>query len=696
MKLAICIKIVLLVLFSINCGYLKSQDKETDSLSILLKQHIKKDSTRVNLLIELANSVRLTDNEKALNFATEAEEISNRINYERGKARSLRLIGIYYAKKANYPMALEFYQRALMISEKLGDKKLISDCLNSIGIIYSDQGKEEKALEYYKKALVYFKELNDLESISYALNNIGVIFYDQKKYYKALDYFKESLEIDRQMNNTGGVAIGLNNIGEVYRDLGGYNQALDYFQQALKLSKEINDVYGISYLYKDFGSVYLRTKNYSKALDYSLRSLKIAEEIEYNEIKKDVYLQLAKIYEHLNNYKKAYKTYVLYKELSDSLYNEENIKKIVGLEYKYKNEKEKQAIKLEQQKKDAIQQEAIKRQKMLRNSLIAGFIFMIILSLVIIRSYLQKSKTNKLLSAKNKSIEKKSKQVHEQNEEIQQLYEELTSTNEVLYVQNEELEKHRNNLEELVKERTSELEKAKEKAEESDRLKSAFLANMSHEIRTPMNAILGFADLLTDDETLPETKEEISQHLNHSASTLLKLIDDIFDIAKIESGQLAINKTTFTVNEAFDKLVPMYPEQDDSDVQLRFIKSEHQEKLHTDPFRLQQVLINLIDNALKFTEKGYVEVGCKTDRENDKKRVVFYVKDTGIGMTDKQMRIIFNRFSKIEENKTKIYRGAGLGLTISKNITELLGGRLWVKSEEGKGSTFSFSIPVDE
>ncbi len=696
MNRAVCIKIVLLVLFSITCGLLKSQVKEADSLANLLEKHKDKDSIRVKLLIEQSHAVRFTDNEKAFELAKKAGEIADKINFQRGKAQSLRLIGIYYAKKANYHRALEYYRRALRIGEQLGDKRIKSDCLNSIGIIYSDQGNDSAALDYYEKALVLFKDLNDLESISYALNNIGVIYFDRQKYYKALDYFKESTEIDRQMGNRGGVAIGLNNIGEVYRDLGGYDQALDYFKQSLKISKEINDVYGISYLYKDFGSVYLRIKDYTKALDYSLKSLRIARQIDYNEIKKDVYLQLAKIYEHLNNYKKAYETYVLYKELSDSLFNEEKIKKILGIEYQYKLEKERQAIELEQQKKEAIRAETNKRQKIIRNALIAGVIFLIILSIVIIRSYLQKSKTNKLLSAKNESIEKKSKQVHEQNEEIQQLYEELTSTNEVLYVQNEELEKHRNNLEDLVKERTSELEKAKEKAEESDRLKSAFLANMSHEIRTPLNAILGFADLLSDEEIPAETKNEISGHLNHSADTLLKLIDDIFDIAKIESGQLAINKSSITAAEIFDKLIPMYGEKTKENVQLKFSKTHDNITIHTDALRLQQVLINLIDNALKFTEKGLVEVGYYPEKENDKNHIVFYVEDTGIGMNDRQLKIIFNRFSKIEENKAKIYRGAGLGLTISKNLVELLGGKIWVESRYGRGSKFSLSIPLDK
>ena len=185
--------------------------------------------------------------------------------------------------------------------------------------------------------------------------------------------------------------------------------------------------------------------------------------------------------------------------------------------------------------------------------------------------------------------------------------------------------------------------------------------------------------------------------MNHSNETLLKLIDDIFDIAKIESGQLSIKKERVAVSDLFGKLIPVYEDKKvkigKSDISITISQSDKELVLYTDPFRLQQILINLIDNALKFTESGFVEVSCDNDKL-DGRKVVFHVKDSGIGMDQKQIDYIFDRFIKLEENTTKIYRGAGLGLAISKNIVELLGGELWVESEVGKGSTFYFSIPV--
>jgi signal transduction histidine kinase/Tfp pilus assembly protein PilF len=684
------LKILSVLLYIFHFGFLHSQNRKADSLLNLLEQHSENDTTKVKLLTDLGFSLYLSNTDTIKLIADEAYKLAEKLNYIRGLARSQRLMGIYYDMKSNYPMALDYYQKALLASEEINDKKGISDCLNSMGVIYSDQGNEKQALEYYKKALAIFYELDDQMGISFSLNNIGIIYYDQKEPEKALEYFVKSLEIDKKMGSSGGVAIGLNNLGEVYRDLGKYDTALDYLQQSLKIAVELRDIYGQSYLYKDFASVYYLQKNYIKALEYAKMSMELATYNDYYDIQVDVYLQMSKIFEGLENYKEAYRNHLAYKKISDSIYSQKDLAKTIGLEYHYKYEKEKQEAKL-------LQEEELKRQKLIRNSLIVGFLLMIGLLGLIVRGFMLKTRHNKILSFKNQNIEKKRLKLQEQNEEIQQLYEELTAANEVLFVQNEELEKHRNNLESLVKERTIELERAKDKAEESDRLKSAFLTNMSHEIRTPLNAIIGFADLLADPDIDQPTKDEMYYHMNHSTETLLKLIDDIFDIAKIESGQLTIKKEKVAINELMSKLIPVYEDKKEKlgkhNVRISFCELEPSFTLYTDPIRLQQILINLIDNALKFTESGSVNVNCTIDAKHGE-MAVFSVKDSGIGMDQKQVNYIFERFIKLEEDTTKIYRGAGLGLAICKNIVKLLGGELWVESKLGKGSTFYFSIPL--
>ena len=276
---------------------------------------------------------------------------------------------------------------------------------------------------------------------------------------------------------------------------------------------------------------------------------------------------------------------------------------------------------------------------------------------------------------------------------------EILQKNEEILAQKNELEIHRNNLEKLVKKRTSELEKAKLKAEESDHLKSAFLANMSHEIRTPMNAIIGFSNLLDDPSMQDIDKKELISLINYNSNLLLHLIDDIIDISKIESGQLAINKKNCNLDKIFNDVIDVFNENkkviSKDNIELIFVPNSDNKNLliNTDPIRLQQIISNLVDNALKFTETGYVKLGYLLESNFYKPFVKIFVEDTGIGLSKEQQKIIFSRFTKAENNINKLYRGAGLGLTICKNIISMLGGDIWVESEINHGATFYLSIP---
>jgi PAS domain S-box-containing protein len=248
------------------------------------------------------------------------------------------------------------------------------------------------------------------------------------------------------------------------------------------------------------------------------------------------------------------------------------------------------------------------------------------------------------------------------------------------------------------KEHESELIKAKEKAEESDRLKSAFLANMSHEIRTPMNGIMGFTQLLKNEMFSQKEQKDYLDIINLKSKQLLQIINNIIDISKIEANQINIKHQSFSVNQMLKELFEEYQ------IELKEWKKDHiqlnipDENLYkdvlikSDKSRLRQILSNLISNAIKYTEDGYIEIGYTQEEKN----VVFYVKDTGIGISQEKQEIIFQRFRQAEDYSTRKYGGTGLGLSISKALVKLLGGKIWLKSEEHKGSCFSFNIPLEE
>lgn len=237
----------------------------------------------------------------------------------------------------------------------------------------------------------------------------------------------------------------------------------------------------------------------------------------------------------------------------------------------------------------------------------------------------------------------------------------------------------------------NELVLSKEKAEESDRLKSAFLANMSHEIRTPLNGILGFTELLVDPNFDTEQKNEMAKIILDNGDLLLTIVNDVLDISKIEAGQIVLQPTIFNVERLIFEIKNSFIiKAQKLGLELRIATNVGalNIELNTDAIRLKQILTNLISNALKYTEKGFVEIGC-THKETE---VVFYVKDTGIGISEENKEKIFERFNR-EEAFTKKVGGNGLGLAIAKSFVEMLGGKIWVESEQGKGSCFSFTLP---
>ncbi len=244
---------------------------------------------------------------------------------------------------------------------------------------------------------------------------------------------------------------------------------------------------------------------------------------------------------------------------------------------------------------------------------------------------------------------------------------------------------------------TKALRKAKQKAEESDRLKSAFLANLSHEIRTPMNAILGCADLLNDKELPPAIIDEYLDIIRMSGNHLLQIIDDIIDISELELNQMKLHLVKCNIKDMVLELIQhfkMHPKLKDNQ-NLEFNVALSVEKcnviIYNDCLRIKQVLKNLISNAIKFTDKGEIEVGCVLTKTNE---IQFYVRDTGIGINPDMQAIIFNRFRQSDDSHSRKYSGIGLGLSLSKGLIDLLGGKIWVDSEPGKGSTFFFTIPV--
>jgi PAS domain S-box-containing protein len=268
---------------------------------------------------------------------------------------------------------------------------------------------------------------------------------------------------------------------------------------------------------------------------------------------------------------------------------------------------------------------------------------------------------------------------------IQEKSEEIAAQNEEMAAQNEEL-----------LQTNQELIDAKLKAEESDRLKSAFLANMSHEIRTPMNGILGFADLLKAPELSGEEQQAYIKIIEKSGARMLNIINDIIDISKIEAGLMKLDSKESNINEQIEYIYTFFkPEAEAKKLKISFNNAlpAKEAVVTTDREKLYAILTNLVKNAIKYTHNGSIEFGYNLKTNNETNELEFYVKDTGIGIPKERHEAIFERFIQADISDKMAYQGAGLGLAISKAYVEMLGGKIRVESEEGKGSCFYFTLP---
>jgi signal transduction histidine kinase len=315
--------------------------------------------------------------------------------------------------------------------------------------------------------------------------------------------------------------------------------------------------------------------------------------------------------------------------------------------------------------------------------LILGIAFITILILFVFMWFIlvQKLKNNKLLESKNREISLKNDFISEQKEE--------------LLAQAEQLILHQQDLEKLVEERTKELIIAKEKAEESSKLKTEFFNNLSHELRTPLNAIIGFANILTSYDITQDEKEMYSEIIQESSDKLLQLLNDVIEISELNTKQCRLFKSNVNLQKICVNLINKHSAKAfEKKLELRIGKTVMNEEvfINTDKYRLKNILTRLTENAIKFTEKGFVEIGYNLKNNN----IEFYVKDTGIGIDNDKKEKIFKSFSQENIQISQDFGGLGIGLAIAKENVKLLGGNIYFESEKNSGTTFFINLPAND
>ena len=630
----------------------------------------------------------IEDFKNAVNIYDESLILFNQLdnnNYTADIYYKLGRINQYFNK---YEESLIYYQKSIEIYEIIGNKQRIAINYHDIGTLYNDIEKYTLAYEYYNKALNVYNETGNKERQAAILQNIGVLYNNWENYEQSLLYYNKSLKIYEELNDKLNIAISYSNIGLLYENEKNYYRALEYYQRALILFEEADYKPALVYIFYNLGSIYDNLNESKKSEEYFIKCLKLASKIGMLDYVSYNYEALSEIYEKRNDYKEALNYYKDYIEVKDSIFNETKLQQIHELEAKFQNTQKQKQIELLKLDQKLHKAELKKKEAQNLILIFSSFLTIVIAFILMMYNRSQKRSSKRLENEIQRHVitEKKLNELKQDLElKVKERTIELETTNQRLL---EEAKEHKKTLQNL--------EIAKNKAEEADQVKSKFLANISHEIRTPMNAISGFSQMLAKEGLALDKRISYINVIKESCSNLTNLIEDIIDYAQIETEEIEIVKTDFNPHPILEFLYDHYTNQivrrEKNEIILSY-QNENVEpdiSIHADSARFKQIMAILIDNAIKFTEKGVVEFGFVYP---DNEHIEFYVKDTGIGINKEFKEIVFERFSQIDDSTTKEYSGAGIGLSVAKHLVEKHDGSIWFESTPGKGTTFYVKLP---
>ncbi|PRX57901.1 tetratricopeptide repeat protein [Flagellimonas meridianipacifica] len=705
----LCFVLVLL------CFGAHAQEAKRDSLVKLLARDLT-DTTRVNALIEMAKiEVDAKNKSSADSLFQSALTIARQMNRIDDKAKAFESVGHYQLKTRAYDSAVIYYKKALEIDkeqnnilalarnhdnagtayfykgdynqtlyhflerlsycEQLGDSTCVSAASNNSGLVLINLGRYEDAISYtlrslkidedlgykqgilssqmslgninyylknYDKAIEYYLDIvatcetmeNQELRISHAYNNIASIHFQQKEFKKAAEFYKKSLVLEEEFGNEGGIALKYNNLGSVHKELNEYSTAESYYRKALSMREELGDLYGMSSTENNLGQLYLAKGVPAIALGFYQSALGHAEQAGSLEASKIAYEGIAKSYKNQGRYRLSLESYEHFLRLNDSLLNAEKTKKITELEARYDSEKKESEIALlkkneELQQAQLVQQEAsLRANKLLRNILFVGVAVLLIVVFLIVYGYKQR------LAAK-----------------------ELVEKNQ----------------------------------RETEAIRSRFFAGISHEFRTPLTLIS--APVVQLQKKYQNEKETYGMLglIHRNADRLLKLINQILDLSKLEEGKLRLHVAKDSIISWLRVISASFTSLADSK-NITFTQSFPETDIISffDKEKIEQILSNLLSNALKFTPNGG-KVALLVEQNGQDLNIE--VRNTGPQISEEDKTKIFERFyqSDIHDNS----QGTGIGLALVKELTELHHGSVAVQSNK-KYTTFSLLLPLND
>lgn len=576
---------------------------------------------------------------KAIEYFYDSRNIGLDFDNKRHVVNCLKMMGIIYRMQGNFPKAVEDLQNALLVAELIDEKLFIADVCNELGIVYLKQSNREMASASFERARRIYEDAGEKGKLGSLYNNLGLISEEENKPEEALALFKQALEISQHTGNKFERQEFLNNIGNIYKKQGKYQAALEQFKNSVEISNEVGSKNLISAAYLSIGEVYLKQGNLAQANDYTLRSLDISVEMRFLELQRKAYEQLSDISSLRGDHKRSLEYYKDFKRLNDSIFNDETKKRSIALEFEYKYEKEKQAERLARQEQELKDAEQKKRERLLLYSTIGGLILVTSLLIVALYYYFDKRKTNLELVKQKREIEEKSK--------------ELVTLNAT---------------------------------------KDKLFSIIAYDIRDPFNNIINLSSILARETANldPEVLTNFLESINTSANYAYDLLSNLIDWASSQTNKISSSSEKISIKSIFllanDNIERVAK---NKEVVLNYTSEDIEVTI--DKHMVNTILRNLVRNAVKYSYRGG-EVKIEGFEDDDMLHIS--VADQGVGIEKERLEKIFNIEEKTNTPGTENESGSGLGLLLCKEFVERMGGKIYAQSEPGKGSKFTFTVPL--
>ncbi len=598
-------------------------------------------------LLIAENHAGILNNDSLFFLLKEANQLFAKLEMKRELANTYNKLGVLFEKQSNHSLATKCYYKALFLYQENNDLTGIGNVKNDIGLLCRAEGNYTGAYYFFKQAIAIAKQINDLNILSKAYNNMAICKQEQGFAKESLNYLGQTLFIEERKKDLDAISITYNNIGAVFLELKDFTLAKVYLFKALETELELNNAQTLPYIYNNIANVYSGLKNQDSAFYFINQGINAAKNNGDVQSSIESYSLYADLLVENKDYKQALFYINLKNNLADSLNKvKQNIALLAmgdGLNLKNLNPED-----LEMTSSFL---------GITKNNAVPVILCLILLMafLVLLFRHIDVFKKNKYLLGKQRKIEVQNKILQVKNIEILQ---------------------------------------AKEAAEELANIKSQFVNSISNEIRSPINDIIGASNLLTMDDPKPSQLDNLKV-LNSSIENLLLLVNNVLDFGKLEAGKIQLENIDFDLRNLVEDVRELFvikAMEKNIDLHLEFDENIPS-VLKGDPLRINQLLINLVNNAIRHTDAGFVKIEISVQMATINHSLIhFSVTDTGIGIPLAKQTQIFQNFTQADSNTTRKFGGTGIGLSICKRILENLNSKLQMESIVGKGSRFHFAI----